>query len=710
MVMGEEPGRRKARRRRAPADGRDEILAAAEAALGDYEWRELTVARVMARTTLARSASRSRTPPLLLAGARRGPPSGGELLRRQCVAGRSVSMRADPLRSTVGGMRVWGVAVSCACALVLALPGAALAGWGAAETVGNSINQVLLAPGGPGFLVGFPAESPARLRFALRPLAGPVGLPMEFPAGVGQGELPAWGFDAAGDAVVVDAEAKMVYWRSANGETGPVQIPGGALLGRSPRLVSVDPVSGVALVGFNATKSAVQLAFRTAGPKGEVNTKSVVNLTTLGTLVGLRLQPDGGAVAVYWDEKAEPAVLMQVIRLAGEEKFEAPTEIKSSGDPAKHEVSFASDPSGWAMVGWSGSSTKGGPFNQALATVRAPGGTFPVATVLATGMSVSNVSPAVTSAGDGLAAWSDTGFGACIYKEGVINGATEHLGTWSAPKALGPGAWPDISTPAYGSTAFAAGTDVSVPMTRIHREGTPCPAGATQTRALIVHHYRSGAAGLIDEGTSELAPLGSSEPLQVNGWAMEPSGRILAWYRAGTQAFVRAFDGVLPVAGAPPSTETISTPAPGGTSTPTPTVHPSIKPLVLQEFAIVPTLTPKQLEFEMQCPHPIVEENGEVGEDCSVQAYGMFLFTGKQIKAYGARAKPVKKRLDVIATGATTIKAGHRGRVKLHLNRLGRALLKSGAKLKFTLRITVKLGHRSFTGSLPATIKAARHH
>ncbi len=612
-------------------------------------------------------------------------------------------------------MRIWGVATSCACAVALALPGVAAAGWGPAEPVDhNNVRQVLLAPGGTGFVVGFPAETPKRLRFALRPLAGPLGGPLEFPSGVGQHNFPAWGFDAAGDAVVLDEEAKLVYWRSADGETSLPQTPEGHLLGRLPRLVSVAP-GGAALIGFNEARTPVQLAFRSAGLGGTVDTENTVDLTAKGTLVGLQLQSDGGAVAVYWDEKTEPAVLMQVIRLAGKAEFETPTEIKAPGDPAKHELSFASDPSGWAMVSWSGSSTKGGAFNQALASVRGPDGTFPVATVLATGTSVSNVSPAVTSAGDGLAAWSDTGFGACIFKEGVINGATEHLGTWSGAKGLGPGAWPDISVPAYGATAFSSGTDVSVPMIRIHREGTPCPTGVAQTRSLIVHHYRSGAAGLTDEGTSELTPLSSSSP-SVFGWAMEPAGKILAWYGVGEERFLRVFDGVLPVAGAPPSTEPIGTPAPGGTPalggtpTPAPTIYPPIKPLVLQQFAIVPTLTRKQLEFEMQCPPPTPEQNGNQGESCAGRAYAMYLFTGKQIRAYGARSPAVKKRLDVIAVGAISIKAGHRGRVKLRANRLGKALLKSGAKLKITLKISVTLGRRSFTGRVPATIKAGRHH
>lgn len=601
-------------------------------------------------------------------------------------------------------MRFWGV---CAllCALMAAIPGIALGGWGTAEPVEKNINQVLLAPGGPGFVVGFPATSPSRVRFALRPFAGPLESPLEFPAEIGQHALPVWGFDAAGDAVILDEEVQKVAWRSANGEASPTQKLEGHLLARWPRLVSVAP-SGEALIGVNELRnggSPVQLAFRPTGKGSLVDTKNTVNLTNHGTLFGVQLQADGGAIAVYWDEETKK--LMQVVRPSGSAKFNTPTVVDASA--GNNIVSFSGDPSGWAMLAWTSA-------GQAFGSVRAPDGSFPAGTLVGSGPNDSNATPAVTSSGDGLVSWWQTGIGNPNCPATAIRGAIQHHGTWAAEGALGPAAWPDTTTFAYAATAFSAGNDVSVPMVQIHRDGSPCPTGA-QTRALIVHHYRSNASGLSDQGTSVLSPLGANQP-SVNGWAMEPAGKILAWWGDGTSRFLSAFDGVTPGGGTPseppggehPHETPVKTPAntSGGLVSPLPT----IKPLVLQEFAIVPTIDPKALEFEMQCPHPIVEENGEVGEDCSVRAYGMYLFTGKQIKAYGARAKSVKKRLDVIATGASSIKAGHKGRIKLHPNRLGKLLLRTGAKLKITLKLTVTQGHRSFTGSEPATIKARKKH
>ena len=591
------------------------------------------------------------------------------------------------------------------CALLAAIPGTALAGWGTPEPVGTNINQVLLAPGGPGFVVGFPAEPPKRVRFALRPLAGPLESQLEFPSEIGQHALPVWGFDAAGDAVILDEEVQKVAWRSANGEVSTTQTFAGHLLARWPRLVSVAP-SGEALIGVNERLggSPVQLAFRPAGKSSQVDTENTVDLTNKGELFGVQLQADGGAVAVYWDE--ETGKLMQVVRPSGSSSFNTPTVVDASA--VNTAVSFSGDPSGWAMLAW----VKAG---QVFASVRAPDGSFPAGTLVGSGPNDTNATAAVTSSGDGLVSWWQTGLGNPSCPATAIKGAIQHHGSWAAEGALGPAAWPDVTGLAYAAAAFSAGNDISVPMLQIHREGSPCPTGA-QTRALIVHHFRSGASGLTDQGISQLTALSSNLNQLVSGWAMEPAGKILAWYRVGEERFLRTFDGVTPGGGTPseppggepPHEPPVKTPVSpgGGLVSPIPT----IKPLVLQQFANVPTIDPKALEFEMHCPSPGLEQNGDQSETCAGRAYGMYLFTGKQIKAYGASSAAVKKRLDVIATGSLTLKAGQHGRMKLHPNRLGKALLKAGKKLKITLKLTVTVGGRSVTGNLPATIKARKKH
>lgn len=610
-------------------------------------------------------------------------------------------------------MRLRGAAVTCVCACVLALaiPGSALAGWGAPEQVGTNINQILLPPGGPGWVVGFPASSPSRLRIAFRPFEGPLGEPNEFPSGIGQHTLPTVGFDAAGDAVILDEEVQKVAWRSADGETSAPQKLEGHLLARWPRLVSVAP-GGAALIGVNELRpggSPVQLAFRPAGIGTSVDTGNTVDLTANGTLIGLQLQADGGAIAVYVDE-ASGSKLMQVVRRSGEAEFDAPTEIVAP--PGTHNVSgvtFSSDSSGWAMLAASGRSVEGGAVDQVLGSVRAPDGSFPTASVIATGANVSSVTPAVTTSGDGLVTWEDSSLGSPACYAFGIRGVAQHLGAWSAAMAVGPGTWPDASIPAAAATS--SGNDISVPMLRIHREGAPCPT-SPQTRSLIVHHYRSGAAGLTDQGISELTPLSSTNQQELNGWRMEPAGKIFAWYRVGEERFLRTFDGVTPGPGGglplPPETPvTPSTPGPDltakppGTSGVTAKPPAAIPPLKLQQFAIVPTIDPKSLEFEMRCP-----PTGE--ESCQGRAFFYYLLTGKQIKAANARSSAVKKHLVVIATGSIKVKAGQHGRIKMRPNRLGKALLRSGAKLKITLKVAVTEGQQSVTGTLPATITAGK--
>lgn len=590
--------------------------------------------------------------------------------------------------------------------MALALPGSALAGWGAPEPVGTNINQILLPPGGPGLVVGFPATAPSRLRLAPRPFAGPLGSPEEFPSGIGQHTLPIFGFDPSGDAVILDEEVQKVAWRSANGSSSVPQKLEGHLLARWPRMVSVAP-SGAALIGVNELRpggSPVQLAFRSPGFGGTVDTANTVDLTNTGTLVGLQLQPDGGAIAVYVDE-AGAGRLMQVVRRSGQAEFDPPTEIVPP--PGTHNVSgvtFASDPSGWAMLAASGKSTEGGAVDQVLGDVRAPDGSFPTATVIATGAAVSSPAPAVTAAGDGLVTWQDSGLGSPICPAFGMRGVAQHLGTWSMAMAIGPGAWPDASVLAAATTA--SGNDIAVPMLRIHREGSPCPT-SPQTRSLIVHHYRSGPAGLTDQGTSELTPLSSVNQQQIEGWDMEPAGRIFAWYRVGEERFLRMFDGVTPGGGSPLTPAVPTSPStPGSGSGPSTADKPAAKilPLTLQQFAIVPTIDPKSLEFEMHCP-PVGEES------CQGRAFFYGLLTGKQIKPDGvARSSAAKKHPTLIATGTIKIKAGQHGRVKMRPNRLGKSLLQTGKMLKVTLKLEVTQGQRSLTDTLPATIKARKHH
>ncbi|HEY5332872.1 MAG TPA: hypothetical protein VIJ21_04935, partial [Solirubrobacterales bacterium] len=312
----------------------------------------------------------------------------------------------------------------------------ASAGWSTPEPVESNINGIWFAPGGTGIIGGFPGSNPSRERFALRPFAGPLGFPEEFPSGIGQHGQLSISFDASGDAVIIDPEIQTVFWRSANGMTSAPQKFAGHLLARWPRLVATAP-GGAALIGVNEERpggSPVQLAFRPAGINSTVDTENTVDLATKGTLVGLLLQADGGAIAVYTDEVADK--LMQAVRPAGQPGFDTPTEITAPpGVSLVGGIGFASSPSGWAMLTAKGSE---GSTEVIVGDVRAPGGSFGAPSVIATGVGMSNVTPAVTEAGDGLAAWAENHLGNPLCPAFGILGAAEHLGSWSAPMAIGP--------------------------------------------------------------------------------------------------------------------------------------------------------------------------------------------------------------------------------------------------------------------------------
>ncbi len=603
------------------------------------------------------------------------------------------------------------------CAVGLALPAAASAGWGAPEAVEANINEVLLPPGGPGFVLGFAGGSPTRLRFAQRPLTGKLGTPQELPAEIGRHTLPAIGFDTAGDAVMVDEEPGLVGWRSANGDEPTPQHLEGHLLARWPRLVSVAP-SGDALIGVNELRpggSPVQLAFRATGEASQVDTSNTVDLTERGDLLGLQLQANGGAIAVYVDDVT--GKLMQVVRRSGQSKFDNPVEIPPPpGTKSVAEISFSSDPSGWAMLSSFGRSTEGGPFDQVLGSVREPDGTFPTPTVIGSASSAVSDTASVTAGGDGMVTWREGGLGNPLCPAFGIVGVSQHLGVWGTQAAVGPDSWPDESLPATANTSFSSGENVAVPMFRVHEEGSPCPTPpATQTRSLIVHHFHAGPSGLTDQGYTELTPLSATGPLELEGFPMEPAGKILAWYRVGEARFLRSFDGVTPGpestlglgtgGGAPPgggggnsTTTTVPT-----TPNPTPkttTPPPTIQPLKLQQFAIVPTITHADLEFEMRCP-PVGEES------CQGKAYFYYLLTGKQIKP--ARTFSASKgNLALVATGQVNIKPGAKGKVKMKPNALGKSLLRKGKQLKITLKLAISEGAQSFSGITPVTIKASK--
>ena len=603
-------------------------------------------------------------------------------------------MRDVGTRTSAG--RALALGLLGAAALLVAAPGSALAGWDAPETVGTDINQIQLPAGGPAVVMGFPVTSGSSVRFKLRPLGGTLELEThDFPAGLGLYSLPVLGFDAAGGGVAVEQEDRQVFGFTAGlGVQGALQqLPAGFY----PKLVSVAP-TGEAIIGMNdnGPSRPVRLAFRPAGLNTQVDTANTVDLSAGGLLIGLQLQNDGGAIAV-WQEGDS---LFQAVRPSGSVNFNQPTAIPSPANNLSV-ASFSSDPSGWAILSWTASSSGAGIRDEAIATVRAPDGSFPAGTVVGTGQSVVNATPAVTASGDGLVAWSQSGLGSPSCPVTAIRGALQHHGAWSAAQDMGPAAWPDTSVQAYGANAWSSGNDVAVPLVTVHRDGLPCPTSVVQTRGLVVHHFRSGASGLTDQGTSELVPATAGIFPTLYGFAMEPAGKALAWYSDGSSRVLRSFDGVTP--GGPAGGGTPPVVTPPAAPPPAKTAPTGIAPLKLQQFVFIKPIDPKALALEMECPPD---------ETCNARAWAYYVLTGKQ--AFGRDKAGVlvsakkKPKLTELATGARSLKAGAKGKLKLKLNKTGKALVRSGKKLKITLKVTLKAGSRSATGSFTTSIKAAK--
>ncbi len=596
-----------------------------------------------------------------------------------------------------------------ACVVICAaVSGTASAGWDPPEPVAptTDVFRVELAPGGPGYIVGYPLSSPSRFRYAARPIGGTLGAPpIEFPGTLGTNYDGFWRFDAAGNAIVANTYDNRIGHIPLGGIGGSSQdLPPGY----SPDGLSVAP-TGEALIAAVPSFGAFRVALRAAGP-GAVADFSESGSQTLGgptaVFVGLLLQADGGAVVV-WREGEE---LWQSVRPSGELSFAAPAVIPDPRpDVRKFSVRLRGDASGHAMLAWLGSSG-GTARDQAVASVRGPDGAFGPAQIVGTGGSIVNVTPAVTSSGDGLAAWSHVyPGGGC--QPGTSMGAAFHAGAFAAQQPLGPNAFPLTSSQGFPDTVLAAGDRIAVPILEIDDAGgTPCSNYSDDRRGLFMHHFRSGPSGLVDEGISELSPIqakagGTTSFPSINGLTLEPGGRMLVAYQVDNARYLRSFDGVAPGASVPaPPAPTPTAPAGGGTPAPPAKVILPLRPV--KYFAVRP-IDPKAASVSLTC----TPEDGLDGEACRAKMLAYFLFKGRfaagKSSAAAAKAKPKTKSV-LIASAAATVPTGKSRKVRLRFTKAGRTLIARGKAVKIVLDVTLSRGSRSATQRFTTTLKAQR--
>src|SRR4051812_43887467 len=107
-------------------------------------------------------------------------------------------------------------AALAACALSLAAPTAALAGWSTPESLsGGHPSTLALAPGGTGLVVGFPANQ--QLQIAERPPGGPVGVAKPLSGTIGKNDIPIIALDGAGNALIASHDDRQIAYRPAGG-------------------------------------------------------------------------------------------------------------------------------------------------------------------------------------------------------------------------------------------------------------------------------------------------------------------------------------------------------------------------------------------------------------------------------------------------------------------------------------------------------------
>jgi hypothetical protein len=391
-------------------------------------------------------------------------------------------------------------------AMSLSAPAVATAAlqWQSPETLPSAPTRISLGPDGVGLLFGFPNQS-GNTRLAVRPLGGPVGSPQDLPSGLDfGGSTPIVGWFSDGSALIADPTTGGVAFRTAGagGTVGTTQMLGS---GNAPAAIATVP-SGEALIGLDgATVLPAGVVFRSPGPAGTVD---IAHKQTFGTdpgrLIGVALDPGGGAVVVWID--GSNGGLYQAVRAPGGQSFGNPTVI-----PATHpfQVQMASDSSGYALLSW-----MGGPYGpegfatQVTATERAPGGAFPTPTVVATEASgnLTSVLPAITSSGDALVAW-DGGYqrSSCSMAAGGPGNdsniqafaATSHKGTWGTATGLGGGTWPGVSTI---DGVASSGDTVAVAFHAINDHDAQCQPPIDESTASFIDTGTAKMSGIVLDG------------------------------------------------------------------------------------------------------------------------------------------------------------------------------------------------------------------
>jgi hypothetical protein len=376
-------------------------------------------------------------------------------------------------------------------------------------------------------------------------------------------------------------------------------------------------------------------------------------------------------------------------------------------------VQMASDPSGYAIVSWLGGppgDPRGASGTQVTASLRAPGGAFGPAHVIATepaGLGTT-VRPAVTSSGDALVAWDGAAtFTMCSGGNGDdSNGgafyATFHNGLWGGAVPLASSLWPNNS--AVDTVASAGNTVAVAYFAQIDHDGMMCHLPREDSTASFVLTGKSGPTGITFD-----APMPTVSEVQ------NPSGQ---WLSAGfLHMSVNPSGGVLyeysqyPRTGPPGvwllarEDRSASTGGGGTGGGGTGGGGKKIKPIVPQNFVVPAPIDPAKPLIVATCPP-------EVADECAIRVWAYAQFGAVPVvRASAARKKAPKAVL--LGTGAAVLRPGTKGKIKLVFSPAGRKALQAKHAIRIRIQVRVTYDHHAhvfvFADKISAPRRAAHH-
>jgi hypothetical protein len=600
------------------------------------------------------------------------------------------------MRSILAGLAV-------AAVLLTPSEASAVRTWQPAQTLSQSIHPTpvdtrgFVMDGSGNSLFGVSDGHPG-YRFMTREHAGALGSPQAFPTGTTLGQNPAvFAMDGSGNAITWDG-----FWsayRPAGGTFGNGQVT------NTPvpwRLIDVAMAPTGEAFGLFATSDAILVAFRLAGAASTFDIAGGTQLPPAAgddrvTGVGVAIDPDGGAVALYRSFKSSggSTVLLQSVRPAGG-TWDTPAAV--AGYPNSAGAVFDKADDGTAVVATSNAGN-----TVMLASIRAAGGGFETTQTLPSQISGEvGVQPKVAAArGGAVVAWNQGTPSGCGGGVGLGDAgwqaASYYSGTWHSA-AAGPHAYPTVST--------LVGLDGSGPalgVLALETTGLGDRCASTGTTASL-RAYVGTLANLTTNSTA-VEPVDSGDPnhpttAQGSFIGVGSGGDALVGYdytgnyNTDYASHLLAFEDPATTPGggsSPPPGGGYpgSIPGPGGGSGNPPgggsggPITAPAKVILHGPLVVRSGLTP--IAFHCNSPSECL---------MVVQLLGV----KKASRVSTAAAKP-----KALATGKGRIKAGKTGKIKVRLTSAAKRSLKKAKKRRMKVRIKVTVTTRGKKTTLPET-------